>query len=107
MDNFQSTPLVNTKLTRRAYLVTYSQADLAKFPTRKKLGKCIKKTLQHWFWESQSSTLGMFLRKQQVDRDHYHHVALKLIGPKRWKSVKDSISSTDGVTVNFSDCNNN
>lgn len=41
---------------------TYSQADLAKFPTRKKLGKCIKKyfkigsgkvTLQHWAYSGE------------------------------------------------------
>ena len=43
MDEFQSTQLVNSRLPRRTYLVTYSQANLTKFPTRKEFGKCIKK----------------------------------------------------------------
>ena len=66
MDNFQSTPLVNTRLARRTYLVTYSQAKLAKFPARKKLSKCIKKhysigsgkvRVQHWACSSENSRL--------------------------------------------------
>ena len=39
--------------------------------------------------------------KHQDGGDHYD-VALKLTGPKRWRSVKDSSSSTEGTTVNFS-----
>lgn len=35
MDDFQNTPLVNTTIARRTHLVTYSQADLTKFPTKK------------------------------------------------------------------------
>ena len=99
MDDFKSALLVNTRLARRTYLATYSQVELAGFPARKEIGQCIKKhfdigsgklRVQHWVcsWE-----------KHQDGGDHYHvhvhnHVPLKLIGPKCWKSVKDSISST-------------
>ena len=41
-DDFQSSQLQNARFPRRTYLVTYSQANLKKFPTRKSFGKCIK-----------------------------------------------------------------
>ena len=33
---------------------------------------------------------------------NHYHVALKLTGPKRWKSVEKSITSSEGIVVNFS-----
>ena len=106
MDEFQSTQLVNSRLPRRTYLVTYSQANLTKFPTRKEFRKCIKKhfnsgsgkvKVQHWTCAKE---------KNQNGGVHYH-VALKLTCPKRWKSVKESISSKEGIVVNFSDNHDN
>ena len=35
MGYFESTPLVNTRLARTIYPVTYDKADLAKFPQNK------------------------------------------------------------------------
>ena len=87
MDEFQNTQLVNSRLPRRTYLVTYSQADIRKFPTRKGFGKCIKKhfnsgsgkvKVQHWACAKE---------KHQNGGIHYH-VALKLIDLRRWRSVK-------------------
>ena len=106
MDEFQGTQLVNSRLPRRTYLVTYSQANLTKFPTRKEFRKCIKKhfnsgsgkvKVQHWACAKE---------KHKNGGVHYH-VALKLTGPKRWKSVKENISSKEGIVVNFSDNHDN
>lgn len=106
MDDFQTTQMQNSRIPRRTYLITYSQADLSKFPTRKDFGKCIKShfnkgsgkvKVQHW---------ACSLEKHQNGGDHFH-VALKLTGPKRWKSVKESISSDEGIVVNFSDQHDN
>ena len=33
---------------------------------------------------------------------NHYHVALKLTGPKRWKYVEKSITSSEGIVVNFS-----
>ena len=106
MDKFQSTQLVNSSLLRCTYHVTYSQADLTKFPTRKGFGECIKKhfnsgsrkvKVQHWACTKE---------KLQNEGIHYH-VILKLAGPKRWKSVKENISLNEGIVVNFSDNHEN
>ena len=86
--------------------MTHSQADLTKFPTRKGFGKSIKKhfnsgsgkvKVQHWACAKQ---------KHQKGGKHYH-VVLKLTDSKRWKSVKESISSKEGIVVIFSDNHNN
>ena len=106
MDEFQSTQTVNSKPPRHTYLVTYSQADLTKFPTRKGFRKCIKKhfkggsgkvKVQHWARAKE---------KHQNGRVHYH-VTLELTGPICWKLVKESISSKEGMVINFSDNRDN
>ena len=106
MDDFQSMQMDNSRLPRRTYLITYSQADLLNFSSRKQFGKCIKThfnkgsgkvNMQHW---------ACSLEKHQNGGNHYH-VALKLTGPKRWKSVKESITSSEGIVVNFSDQHDN
>ena len=87
----------NSRFPTTAYLITYSQADLLKFPSRKQFGKCIKTI----FNKGSCS-----LETQQNGGNHYH-VALKLTGPKRWKSLKESITSSEGIVVNFSDQHDN
>ena len=42
------------------------------------------------------------IKKHHNRRNHYH-VALKLTGPKCWKSIKKSITSSERIVVNFSD----
>ena len=106
MDDFQSTQMDNSRLPRRTYLITYSQAYLLKFPSREEFGKCIKNhfnkgsgkvKVQHW---------ACSLEKHQNGRNHYH-IVLKLAGPKRWKSVKEKITSTERIMVNFLDQHDN
>ena len=53
--------------------------------------------MQHW---------ACSLEKRQNGGSHCH-VALRLTGPKRWKSVKESIVSSKGIVVNFSDQHDN
>ena len=42
MDDFQSKELTNTRSGRRTYIVTYSQVDLNKFPTRQSFGEMLE-----------------------------------------------------------------
>ena len=106
MDDFQGTQMEKSQLPRINYLIKYSQADLLKVPSREEFGKCIKThfnkgsgkvKVQHW---------ACSLEKHHKGGNHYH-VALKLTGRKRWKSVKGSITSSEGIVVSFSDQHNN
>ena len=80
----------------------YSQADLAKFPTRKGFGKCIKKHFNSGSGKVKVQYWTCAKQKHQNGGVHYH-VALKFTGPKRWKSVQESISLKEGVVVTFWD----
>ena len=52
-----------------------------------------KVKVQHW---------ACYLENHQNGGNQYH-VALKLTGSKRWKSVNESITSSEGIVVNSSD----
>ena len=92
--------------TPKTHISSDTQAGLTKFPTRREFGKSIKKhfnsgsgkvKVQHWACAKQ---------KHQKGGEHCH-VVLKLTDSKRWKSVKESISSKEGIVVIFSDNHNN
>ena len=96
---------LKTSQARRTYLVTYSQADLSKFPTRQSFGEQVvayfnagsgKVEVEHWACCQESIPAGV----------HYH-LLLKLSGPKRWKWVKEKLMDNHGVVVNFSDGHDN
>ena len=87
---------------RRQYLVTYSQADTSKFPTRESFaealvdefnsGKSVVK-VQHW----------ACCKEHDENGGIHYHCALKLTGNKKWKSVKENISKKHNITLHFSD----
>ena len=86
MDEFQRTQLVNSKLLRRTYLVTYSQDHLTKFPTRKRFVKCIKKHLESGSGEVKVKHWACAKEKHQ-NGGVYYHVALTLTGIKCRKHI--------------------
>ena len=98
--------LENPLIGRRQYLVTYSQADDKKFPTRESFGQMIadefnagsgKVGVSHWACcrEPHPTTSGF----------HYH-CCVKLTGVKKWLRVKNSIKEKHNIVVNFSDEHN-
>ena len=87
---------------RRCYLITYSQADMQKFPTRESFGEAVVAALtskqskvipQHW---------ACCLEKHSEGGNHYH-LSLKLTGAKRWIEAKRSFEEKHLIIVNFSD----
>ena len=106
MDDFQSMQMDNSRLPRKTYLITYSQPDLLKFPSRKQFGKSIKTHFNKESGKVKVQYRTCSLEKHQNGEKHFH-VALKLTGPQRWKSVKECITSSEGIVVNFSDQHDN
>lgn len=99
------TTLTNPRAEKRQYLVTYSQADLKKFPSRQSFGEMVA----HEFNQGKSVVRVMhWACCQEPHREHgvHYHCAVKLNGKKRWLGVKNSIQSKYGIVVNFSDSHN-
>ena len=90
---------INCGKPRRSYLITYSQADLSKFPTRESFAAAIftsersKFRPQHW----------ACCLENHADQGFHYHMALKLTGPKKWLECKQALQRKHGVVVNFSD----
>ena len=101
-----SEEITNTRVGRRQYMVTYSQADKEKFPTRQSFGTMLraafnkgtsKVNVQYW----------ACCEEKHSDGGIHYHCCLKLTGIKKWLGVKKDIQKQQGVVVNFSDKHNN
>lgn len=87
---------------RRQYLVTYSQCNLEKFPTRESFGEMVEAEfnvgtslakVSHW----------ACCRETHQDGGSHYHCALKLTSVKKWVSVKERIQKNHNISVHFSD----
>ena len=66
-------PVSKCKAFKKNISLTYSQAHLAKFPTRKEFGKCIKKYLNIGSGKVRVQQWAFSQEKHQDDRDQYHN----------------------------------
>lgn len=105
LEDFQSTQLSRKKM-RRSYLVTYSQADLERFPSRESFGQAVASAFDGGSGKVKVQYWACALENHEKGGQHYH-VALKLSGPKRWFSVKSFLTDRYGVVANFSESHDN
>lgn len=104
-DDFQ-TDFLDPRTVRRTYLVTYSQADLTKVPTRKDFAKLVKNAFNSGTGKIKVLHWACCLEEHQNHGKHYH-LSIKLSGAKRWKKVKDDINQSHNIVLNFSDKHDN
>ena len=78
---------IDPKQACRIYLITYSQADLSKFPTRESFGNAIPIAFNS---SSKVKPIHCACRMENhEDSESFHYnVLLALSGPKRWLEVK-------------------
>ena len=88
-EGFDSGPEPSTQIsntTRRQYLITYSRANMNKFPTRESFAKAVvdsfstsgKIVINHW---------ACCLEEHENTSGQYYHMCVKLSGPKRWNKI--------------------
>ncbi|CAB3996967.1 hypothetical protein DSY43_02735 [Paramuricea clavata] len=106
MDDFQSKQLANPRNSRRTCLVTYSQADLNKFPSRESFGQMLEEQFNTGTGKAKVSHWACCLEEHQ-DKGVHYHVSLKLTAPKKWLKIKNDIIKKHNVTVHFSDNHDN
>ena len=92
----------DTRCGRRQYLVTYSQADLNKFPTRESFGNAIEKAFNSGNGNTKVLHWACCQESHEKGGVHYH-CCLKLSSVKKWLGVKKLIDKNHKITVNFSD----
>ncbi len=94
--------LQNSRVGRRQYLVTYSQASAEKFPTRESFGRMLQEEFDSG--SSQAKVSHWACCKEEHEKGGFHyHCCLKLTGVKKWLGVKNSINKKHNIVVNFSE----
>ena len=93
---------LDPRAVRSTYMVTYSQADLNKFPTRESFAKAVVSTFEsdgkgnvkplHWACSLED----------HADGGKHYHLALKLSGNKRWNRSKARLMDEYSISVHFS-----
>ena len=94
------------KSNRRTYLVTYSQADLLKFPLRQSLGEAVEAAFNTGSGKVGVNYWACCKENHETAGQHYH-VSVKLSGPKRSNPVKCALFEKHGVVVHFSESTEN
>ncbi|CAB4020514.1 Hypothetical predicted protein [Paramuricea clavata] len=98
------TNLQNPRSGRRQYLITYSQADISKFPTRESFGKMLENEFNAGSSQVKVSHWACCKEPHEENGFHYH-CCLKQTGVKKWLSIKNAITKKHDIVVNFSDHN--
>ena len=96
---------IGNSVVRSVYLITYSQADLEKFPNRSAFAKAVvtsfesgsSNVVKHWCCSQESHANG----------GQHYHLALKLNRSRRWLHSKRFLEENFGITVNYSSVHHN
>lgn len=99
-DRFQSQSL-DDRAQRQVYLVTYSRANLEKFPSRESFAL----TVVHAFALGSKISVMQWAccREPHKEIGLHYHLVLKLSTKKRWLSVKNQLMEHNGIVLHFSD----
>ena len=81
---------INPKQACRIYLITYSQVDLSKFPTRESFGNAIPIAFNSSSKVKPTHCACRMENHEDSESFHYN-VLLALSGPKRWLEVKQGL----------------
>ena len=89
---------------RQVYLVTYSQANLQKFATRRAFAECVVDA----FRQTGSGVMyWVCCRETHKNNGKHYHMAVKLERLRRWKLVKNYLKDKHGIVVHFSNTHDN
>ncbi len=91
--------VLNARRARAVYLITYSQADLEKFPTRESFATAVV----NLFNGGRARVINwVCCRESHRDGGMHYHIAVKLSEPKRWLAIRNELQLEYGIAVNFS-----
>ena len=93
-----------TPQVRQVYLITYSQANLEVFPTRRSFAECICEAFRE---TGAAVKQWVCCRERHTDEGHHYHMAVKLERLRRWSAVKTYLQDRYNIVVNFSNHHDN
>ncbi len=95
------------RVQRQIYLLTYSRADLCKFPTKDSFADAV---IDAWVQNGKQVVQWVVCIEEHKDSESnnsenkfHYHMALKLKDKARWNQVKDFMANKYDVQIHFSD----
>ena len=98
---------LSSRAVRKTYLITYSEANYRKFPTREAVARAVlesfsgsesKVKVKHWVCSKEPH--------EKTSGFHYH-MAVKFDGNRRWKTAKNFLLDNYDISVHFSEEHDN
>lgn len=86
---------------RRTFILTYSQADLQRFPDCASFARLIQRAFAS-VKSSREIREWACCKEEHQDGGSHYHMALNLSGTRRWNPIRRHIYENHGVAVNFS-----
>ena len=99
--NFSESEL-DPRAVRSMYMVTYSQADLNKFPMRESFANAVVSTFESDGRGNVKPLQWACSREDHADGGKHYQLALKLSGNKCWNRSKAPLMDEYSISVNFS-----
>ena len=90
---------------RSVYLVTYSQAEFKKFPSK----EIFAETVPQFFTSTNVKVVQWtcFMEEHKSTGGNHYHMCIKLNRNKRWMPVKQKMPQEHGVWLHFSSAHTN
>jgi len=88
--------------SRRTYLLTYSKANMEKFPDCESFSKCVLQAFENGKSKSKVTQWATCIENHADGESKHFHMAVKLSSTRRWKSVFEQLRKSEGINVNFS-----
>lgn len=87
---------------RRCYLITYSQVDKSKFPTKESFTEAVVKSFA--VGKSKAKLVHWVCVREEHAKDGFHyHMAVKFSEGKRWKKAKKHLRTKYQTSINFTE----
>ena len=90
--------------SRSIYLMTYSQADLIKYPTRKSFTDVITEAFSNGQAQIKQWICSI---ENHKDRGKHYRLAIKLDRVRRWLSIRNDLEKNNEIQMNFSEYHSN
>ena len=93
-------PEVDHRLVRQVYLLTYSQADVSAFPTRRSFAEAVVASFSGTPYRI---VQWVCYREKHRNGGLHYHIAIKFDSCQRWVPAKTFLTGHHGIPVHFSD----
>lgn len=103
--DFSNTQM-SDRATRQSFLLTYSRADLTRFPTREGFAQAVVEAFNSGNARAKVDYWVCAREPHELTTGFHYHMAVRMSHPKRWNMVKRLLVENHGIVVNFSTTHN-